>query len=91
MTNLTPAAQITVTSGIGRKVFLVSLVGARLQQLGPEWLIHIYKATSFVTEIFLHIWHKLPIFPPFNLATSNLNAELEEIAVSEHLALQIIQ
>ena len=98
MTNLTPAAQVTVTSGIGRKVFLailvvavVVLVGTWLQQLGPVWLIHIYIATGFVTEPSLHIWHNLPIFPPFNFSTCDLNMELEEITVSEQLVLQIIQ
>ena len=91
MTNLTPAAKVTVTSGIGRKVFLASLVGTRLQQLGPVWLIHIYIAAGPVTESFLHIWQKLSIFPPLHLATSSLNVELEEITVSEHLALQIVQ
>ena len=42
-------------------------------------------------RLLLHIWHKLAIFPPLNLATSGLNVELEEITVSEHLALQIVQ
>ena len=65
-------------------------VGAWFKQLSSIRLVHIHKMPSSVTVRLNHFLYSLTIFHPLHSATTGLHLQLEVVATSEHLPLQIV-